>query len=72
MFKTLIKELKRYNDIKEKELDLKILSPFDYEKKWGVYPTQFNLVLILNVCAFQERNAQTKGVRRDFSFILKK
>ena len=40
MFKALIKELKRYNDIKEKELDLKILGPFDYEKKWGVYPTQ--------------------------------
>ena len=34
MFKTLIKEFKRYNDIKEKELDLKILSSFDYEKKW--------------------------------------
>ena len=40
MFKALIKELKRYNDIKEKELDLKILGPFDYEKKWGVYPVQ--------------------------------
>ncbi len=40
MFKTLIKEFKRYNDIKEKELDLKILSSFDYERKWGVYPTQ--------------------------------
>ena len=40
MFKTLINELKRYNDIKEKELDLKILSPWDYEQKWGVYPVQ--------------------------------
>ena len=40
MFKALIKELKRYNDLKEKELDLKILGPFDYERKWGVYPIQ--------------------------------
>ena len=40
MFKALIKEFKRYNDIKEKELDLKILGPFDYERKWGVYPVQ--------------------------------
>ena len=40
MFKTLINELKRHNDLKEKELDLKILSPFDYERKWGVYPIQ--------------------------------
>ena len=40
MFKTLIKELKRYNDLKEKELDLKILSLWDYEQKWGVYPVQ--------------------------------
>jgi hypothetical protein len=40
MFKTLINELKRHNDLKEKELDLKILSPFDYERKWGVYPKQ--------------------------------
>ena len=40
MFKTLINELKRYNDLKEKELDLKILGPFDYQEKWGVYPKQ--------------------------------
>ena len=40
MFKTLIKELKRHNDIKEKELDLKILTPWEYEQKWGVYPVQ--------------------------------
>ena len=40
MFKTLIKELKRHNDLKEKELDLKILSLWDYEQKWGVYPVQ--------------------------------
>ena len=40
MFKTLIKELKGHNDLKEKELDLKILSLWDYEQKWGVYPVQ--------------------------------
>ena len=40
MLKKLINELKRYNDLKEKELDLKILGPFDYQEKWGVYPIQ--------------------------------
>ena len=40
MFKTLINELKRYNDIKEKELDLKILDQFDFQKKWKVWPKQ--------------------------------
>ena len=38
--KTIAAELKRANDLKEKELDLKILGPFDYERKWGVYPIQ--------------------------------
>ena len=40
MLKKLINELTRYNDLKEKELDLKILGPFDYQEKWGVYPIQ--------------------------------
>ena len=40
MFKTLINELKRYNDLKEKELDLKILYQFDFQKKWKVWPKQ--------------------------------
>ena len=42
MIKTLKKianEFKRYNDLKEKELDLKILDRFDFKKKWGVSPT---------------------------------
>ena len=34
MIKTLINELKRHNDLKEKELDLKILDQFDFQKKW--------------------------------------
>ena len=38
MFKTLIKELKRYNDLKEKELDLKILDRFDFHTKYKVWP----------------------------------
>ena len=38
MFKTLIKELKRYNDLKEKELDLKILDRFDFHIKYKVWP----------------------------------
>ena len=40
MFKALIKELKRANDIREKELDLKILDQFDFQKKWKVWPKQ--------------------------------
>ena len=35
--KTIAAELKRANDLKEKELDLKILGPNDFEKKWGQY-----------------------------------
>ena len=38
MFKTLINELKRYNDLKEKELDLKILDRFDFYTKYKVWP----------------------------------
>ena len=37
MFKTLINELKRYNDLKEKELDLKILDRFDFHTKYKVW-----------------------------------
>ncbi len=40
LLRELVKEYKRANDIREKELDLKILGPFDYERKWGVYPIQ--------------------------------
>ena len=38
MFKALIKELKRYNDLREKELDLKILDRFDFHTKYEVWP----------------------------------
>ena len=37
MIKTLINELKRYNDLKEKELDLKILDRFDFHTKYKVW-----------------------------------
>ena len=40
MFKTLINELKRYNDLKEKELDLKILDRFDFQTKYKVWPKE--------------------------------
>ena len=40
MFKTLINELKRYNDLKEKELDLKILDRFDFHTKYKVWPKE--------------------------------
>ena len=38
MFSSLINELKRYNDLKEKELDLKILDRFDFHTKYKVWP----------------------------------
>ena len=40
MIKTLKKianEFKRYNDLKEKELDFKILDRFAFHKKYGVW-----------------------------------
>jgi hypothetical protein len=40
MFKALINEIKRYNDLKEKELDLKILDIFAFHTKYGVWPKQ--------------------------------
>jgi hypothetical protein len=40
MFKTLINEIKRHNDLKEKELDLKILDMFEFHKKYKVWPKQ--------------------------------
>ena len=40
MFKTLINEIKRYNDLKEKELDLKILDRFDFHTKYKVWPKE--------------------------------
>ena len=40
MFKTLINELKRYNDLKEKEIDLKILDRFDFYTKYKVWPKE--------------------------------
>ena len=38
MLKALINEIKRHNDLKEKELDLKILDGFDFHTKYGVRP----------------------------------
>ena len=43
MFKTLINELKRYIDLKEKELDLKILDRFDFHTKYKVWPKTENI-----------------------------
>ena len=40
MFSSLINELKRYNDLKEKELDLKILDRFDFHTKNNVWPKE--------------------------------
>ena len=43
MFSSLINELKRYNDLKEKELDLKILDRFDFHTKYKVWPKTENI-----------------------------
>ena len=40
MIKALINEIKRYNDLKEKELDLKILDRFDFQSKYKVWVKQ--------------------------------
>ena len=40
MFKKLINEIKRHNDLKEKELDLKILDRFDFHTKYKVWPKE--------------------------------
>ena len=40
MIKALINEIKRHNDLREKELDLKILDIFAFHKKYGVWPKQ--------------------------------
>ena len=40
MIKALINEIKRYNDLKEKELDLKILDRFDFHTKYKVWPKE--------------------------------
>ena len=37
MIKALIKEIKRHNDLREKELDLKILDRFDFHTKYKVW-----------------------------------
>jgi hypothetical protein len=40
MIKALINEIKRHNDLREKELDLKILDRFDFHTKYKVWPKQ--------------------------------
>ena len=40
MIKALINEIKRHNDLREKELDLKILDMFAFHTKYGVWPKQ--------------------------------
>ena len=40
MLKALINEIKRHNDLKEKELDLKILDMFEFHRKYKVWPKQ--------------------------------
>jgi hypothetical protein len=43
MIKALIKEIKRHNDLREKELDLKILDRFDFHTKYKVWPKRENI-----------------------------
>ena len=43
MIKALINEIKRHNDLREKELDLKILDRFDFHTKYKVWPKRENI-----------------------------
>ena len=48
--KTIAAELKRANDLKEKELDLKILGPNDFEKKMGSVCNVASFILFSSNC----------------------
>ena len=63
MFKTLINELKRHNDLKEKELDLKILDQFDFQRKYKVWPKQ-EVTTPQVVVAPTHENHTTTGMMR--------
>ena len=59
------------------EIGRKEVNKHDIYIKFECHPykitfPKMQLELILNVCPSQERDEQTKGVRRDLSFIIKK
>ena len=65
MFKTLINELKRYNDLKEKELDLKILDRFDFHTKYKVWPKPENIntqVVVAPACEHSATSGPAGGL----------
>ena len=66
MFKTLINELKRYNDLREKELDHKILDQFAFHRKYGVWPKDENIntqVVYHSTPTTHENNVTTSMMR---------
>ena len=71
MFKILEKiqeEIKRANDLKEKELDLKILGPFTFQEKWGVLPNNPlelpSSEMVFNTNSTSEDIPPTSGISR--------
>ena len=64
MFKTLVNELKRYNDLKEKELDLKILDRFDFHMKYDVWPKTENTTTQVVVAPTYEQVSTSSAYSR--------
>ena len=63
MIKALINEIKRYNDLREKELDHKILDQFAFHTKYGVWPKQEVTTPQVVVAPTHENNATTSMMR---------
>ena len=63
MIKALINEIKRYNDLREKELDFKILNEFAFHTKYGVWPKQEVTTPQVVVAPTHENHATTSMMR---------
>ena len=63
MIKALINEIKRYNDLREKELDLKILDKFAFHTKYGVWPKKEVTIPQVVVAPTHENHATTSMMR---------
>jgi len=63
MIKALINEIKRHNDLKEKELDHKILDQFAFHTKYGVWPKQEVTTPQVIVAPTHENHATTSMMK---------
>ena len=66
MIKALINEIKRYNNLREKELDHKILDKFAFHTKYGVWPKDENIntqVVYHSTPTTHENHATTSMMR---------